>query len=161
MSIPSGQVLVVYDEWQMACCGEGFAVGDSVAWTVTAAPSEYFAGLSDPRLRASQVFREDHHGDLADDWPITRGVVSRVQAMSILTELDPDEPDGRTYRWKAGSEVLSDILTVRRRAGSDPVRPDIEADPSRYRVVPTPAEWLPPRGLELVAYLVTLDVSAA
>lgn len=163
MAIPSGQVLVVYDEWQMACCGEAFRVGGSVAWTITADPAggEYFAGLSDPRMSAGRVFREDHHGDLADDWPITRGVVRRIQALSILTELDPDEPDGRTYRWKVGSEVLQDITTVRRKIAPDPVLPEIDADPSRYRLIPTPAEWLPPHGLELVAYLVTLDLSSA
>lgn len=163
MAIARGQMLVVYNEWQMACCGEPFSVGDSVAWTITADPEggEYFARLSDPRMSATQVFREDHHGDLADDWPITRGVVRRIQTLSVLMELDPDEPDGRTYRWKAGSEVVRDITAAPREVAPDPVAPNIDADPFRFRVMPTAFESIPPQGLQLMDYLVTLEVSPA
>ncbi len=50
------------DDWQMQCCGESFAVGDVVSWTLLPADPEDFADIVGDERAESIDFREEHHG---------------------------------------------------------------------------------------------------
>lgn len=56
-------VQVVMSEWEQACCGEPFAVGDEVTWQLLAADPALIPDGEMPR------FLEEHHGQTPDDVP--------------------------------------------------------------------------------------------
>jgi hypothetical protein len=78
-------VSVWVQEWQFACCGGPFAVGDTVTWTISpAVPGALAAYLGEDRA-AALAGVEDHHDALPDPAPVAGRIVE------ILTDGD----DGR------------------------------------------------------------------
>lgn len=57
------RVEVVVAEWEQACCGEPFRVGDAVSWGILAVDPGDAAAGGVPR------FAEEHHGQTPDDVP--------------------------------------------------------------------------------------------
>lgn len=50
------------DDWQIQCCGQSFAPGDVVSWTLLEADPEDYADVVGSE-RADEIdFREEHHG---------------------------------------------------------------------------------------------------
>jgi hypothetical protein len=65
----------------MQCCGTAFSVGGLVAWTLAPAPEgEFPASVLGSDDAASLTHREEHHGGLPDDAPVTTGTVRSIQA---------------------------------------------------------------------------------
>ena len=62
---------VMYDDWQMECCGTPFSVGDEVAWQLEGGPSLYSV---------------ERHGEEAPD---TVGRVRSIQMVTQAFELRP------------------------------------------------------------------------
>jgi hypothetical protein len=66
----------------MECCGDPFAVGDTVNWTLLEQESEQAVIDEAGRrqvLRCSH--REENHGGVPDGAPVTRGQVTRLRAV--------------------------------------------------------------------------------
>jgi hypothetical protein len=82
------QIEVEISDWEQACCGSPFGVGDQTTWTVfAAAPSKSSAG-------ASPHFREEHHGETPHNvphWPIT-GTVVAISGISYPVIPAPGNP---------------------------------------------------------------------
>ncbi|MEW2123504.1 DUF6578 domain-containing protein [Streptomyces sp. NPDC007259] len=67
------------DDWQMQCCGEPFAPGDVVSWTLMEVDPEEYADLVGED-RASEIdFCEEHHGVGEERAPTSVEVVSVVE----------------------------------------------------------------------------------
>ncbi|WUT01199.1 hypothetical protein OHA46_09020 [Streptomyces sp. NBC_00708] len=67
------------DDWQMQCCGEPFASGDVVSWTLVEVDPEDYADLVGED-RASEIdFCEEHHGVGEERAPASVEVVSVVE----------------------------------------------------------------------------------
>lgn len=50
------------DDWQIQCCGQSFAPGDVVSWTLLEVDPEDYADVVGGE-RADEIdFREEHHG---------------------------------------------------------------------------------------------------
>jgi hypothetical protein len=75
-------VPVFVEEWQLACCGEPFAVGDRVAWEAepSAAPPgfESVAGVLPDGMHG--LFFEDHHDVTTSRRPVA-GTVRRIRVV--------------------------------------------------------------------------------
>ncbi|XIE78363.1 DUF6578 domain-containing protein [Streptomyces sp. SBR177] len=64
------------DDWQMQCCGERFAPGDVVSWTLLEADPEEYVDIVGGE-RADEIdFREEHHGQEERRTPTSVKVVS-------------------------------------------------------------------------------------
>jgi len=69
---------VLYEGWQMECCGTQFKIGDSVKWTVNNA-----SNINDIEGVENIDFIEDHHDDTEssrDMWILT----GKVESISLL-----------------------------------------------------------------------------
>ncbi|MET9915737.1 DUF6578 domain-containing protein [Streptomyces sp. NPDC006435] len=64
------------DDWQMQCCGERFAPGDVVSWTLLEADPEEYTGVVGGERAAGIDFREEHHGQGEETAPTSVEVVS-------------------------------------------------------------------------------------
>ena len=72
------------DGWQVQCCGEPFAVGDTVRWTLV--ERVFDDVLTDSRGRREQVHlthAEEHHGAVPEDVPPTEARLTRIQAVTF------------------------------------------------------------------------------
>ncbi len=89
------------DGWQVECCGEPFAVGDTVRWTLVERPFD--DQLVDERGRPEPrpTLAEEHHGDSPDDASVTAGVVRRIATVTFAYERLPGRE--RAYGPVAGS----------------------------------------------------------
>jgi hypothetical protein len=91
--------LVVWvDDWQMQCCGDSFAVGDEVAWTVREVDAEWLQRVFGPDPPVSVDAAEEHHGGADGDCPVTVGTVASIDAVHCWYEAVPG-PDGRSGRY--------------------------------------------------------------
>lgn len=69
------------DDWQMQCCGEPFAEGSDVEWTVVpVTDTSWYAEILVPDVAASITDREDHHSERRDLVTV-RGVVRSIDAV--------------------------------------------------------------------------------
>ncbi len=71
------------DAWQMQCCGEPFAVGDTVRWTLLEQPSADEVLDSGGRREAVATHVEEHHGGAPEDAPQTGARVRRILAVTV------------------------------------------------------------------------------
>lgn len=62
------------DDWQLQCCGDPFAIGDEVAWSLTTPHLEWLTSVLGPQRAAAITHAEEHHGRSEDAVP-TRGRV--------------------------------------------------------------------------------------
>lgn len=74
------QVTVWVDDWQLQCCGEPFAVGSHVAWTLGPANVDRLEVALGTQAGAIDLI-EDHHGGLPEGTPVTRGTVTSIKAV--------------------------------------------------------------------------------
>ena len=99
------------EDWQHECCGDPFAIGDEVSWTVY----EDETG----------EWREDHHDGAPPASIAVTGTVRRIQ----VVEQDFEEFEPRTWRPLPGTrgyadvDAMPDVLTteiglVRRKTGA-------------------------------------------
>lgn len=71
--------LVWYAAWQMECCGEPFAVGDVVDWTLgDVVDVEWLAAAVGGDLAADVTHVEDHH-DVDEGTTVRRGTVRGIR----------------------------------------------------------------------------------
>ncbi len=102
-------VRVWVDGWQVECCGEPFAVGDTVRWTLVERPLDDVLVDERGRPEPRPTLAEEHHGDSPDGAPVTEGVVRRIAEVTFAydpipgraREWGPVEGSGRTrQRWR-------------------------------------------------------------
>ena len=96
------------DAWQMQCCGEPFHLGSQVAWTLGDADAGWMESVlgTDPRRTVDAA--EDHHGQIPEDTPATRGTVTRIRAVHCRCAPVPGS-NSRTRYPVPGSGLLTDI----------------------------------------------------
>lgn len=62
------RAVVWYASWQMECCGDPFAVGDRVTWSVEAyIDDDWFSAALGPEMATRITHSEEHHSEDADD----------------------------------------------------------------------------------------------
>lgn len=65
--------------WQMECCGDPFAVGDQVVWTVDREiDDDWFVAALGPDMASRITHAEEHHDDGQDDLPEVSGRVLTI-----------------------------------------------------------------------------------
>lgn len=82
------RILVEINEWEHACCGMDFQVGDAATWKLRAVDPELSAATGQPR------FQEEHHGETPESvphWPVT-GTVRAIYAVTYPLVPIPGEP---------------------------------------------------------------------
>jgi hypothetical protein len=87
------QIDVVISEWEQACCGIPFRVGDRMTWKILAADPQ------STRPGASVRFDEEHHGQTPLDiphWDVT-GVVTSITCVRYPRVAIPGQ--ARTFTW--------------------------------------------------------------
>ncbi|MFF7339054.1 DUF6578 domain-containing protein [Streptomyces sp. NPDC008163] len=67
------------DDWQMQCCGEPFAPGGVVSWTLMEVDPEDYADLVGEERADGIDFREEHHGAEEGRAPASLEVLSVVE----------------------------------------------------------------------------------
>ena len=95
------------DAWQVQCCGEPFAVGELVRWTLLEQPTEEVladSGGSPEVVRLTHA--EEHHGGLPEQTPPTAGRVRRIRAVTFDHAEVPGQP--RVLTRVPGSGVALD-----------------------------------------------------
>ncbi|WP_394553634.1 DUF6578 domain-containing protein [Agromyces sp. MMS24-JH15] len=113
--------LVWMSEWEMACCGTPFAVGDHATWTIRLRSDlergelARLAEVLGEELAAEVAYWETHHDEPDDTtYPII-GTVRRIRAVSLETASTDEEPV--TFRTVAGSLVLTELEDIDHRSG--------------------------------------------
>ncbi|MDP5313397.1 DUF6578 domain-containing protein [Streptomyces poriferorum] len=108
------------DDWQIQCCGQRFAPGDVVSWTLLEADPEDYADVVGSE-RADQIdFREEHHGQGERHAPAAVEVVSIVE-VHCRYEVPPGST-GRVHFPVPGTTVL---VPVEDADGWAKARPDV------------------------------------
>lgn len=88
-----------YSEWQFACCGDPFAVGDRVDWRgMLVDADDEFA-----RRLGFEAYEEHHGGDRID----VAGTIDRIQAVFRRFRHAGDH-----YEWDRGELELLDVPSV-------------------------------------------------
>lgn len=64
------------DDWQIQCCGESFAPGDVVSWTLLEVDPEDYADMVGGERAARIDFCEEHHGRDEGRAPVRLEVLS-------------------------------------------------------------------------------------
>ncbi|GAA2740056.1 hypothetical protein GCM10009868_00660 [Terrabacter aerolatus] len=101
--------VVWVDAWQMQCCGEPFAVGDRVGWTLRDLPrGRVLDDVVGPEVAARLTHAEEHHGGVAEDAPVVHGTVRAIRAAHATFV--------RESHWVPG-----ELRTVRSADGTDDV----------------------------------------
>ena len=77
---------VFVSDWQYECCGDPFAVGDEVTWTVEPTPP------GDETLRAAGVEAYEDHHEMAES--PTREVSGTVRGIAILARQFREDAEG-------------------------------------------------------------------
>lgn len=120
------------DDWQVECCGDPFAIGSTVSWTVLPITDpDWLSDVLGPERAATVDAAEDHHTDAPDHLREITGVVQAISTVHCEFAMRrPRDPQG--LRPVPGTCVLNDVERV---------------------------DGTPPRraGLSFVGYLVGLD----
>ncbi len=69
------------DNWQMQCCGEPFAVGDEVSWTLRDPDTEWLESVLGSESAGGVDKAEEHHGGIGDGGTSTVGIVTSIHAV--------------------------------------------------------------------------------
>lgn len=98
MSDAQSESLVVWvDAWQMQCCGDPFAVGTWVEWTLDEeSDRDWLTAILGGDFAQQITHSEEHHGGLRDDAPATAGRVTRIRAVSSRFGPDPASASAAT-----------------------------------------------------------------
>lgn len=99
--------VVWVSSWQLQCCGDSFAVGGRVEWTVEdAVDRAWLDAALGPQQAARVTHTEDHHADHDDLRRLSGRVVSILAAWGAFA---PTEPDARTLSPVPGSARFVDV----------------------------------------------------
>jgi len=104
---------VFYESWEMECCGDAFAVGDQVSWSVTPADEMTRARVGElPGGAAPAVeWLHDGHGQATEPIALA-GTVRRIQAIWARSELV--DASSRVYEVVLGSQIAVDLTRANR-----------------------------------------------
>jgi uncharacterized protein DUF6578 len=104
--------VVWVDDWQLDCCGDSFAVGDVVNWTVIDEPGPTVLidgfGADPPHVDCA----EEHHGGVPEGTPPIRGVVKSIRAVHSRTA--PSKGHSRVNEVVPGSAIVTRVRGVDR-----------------------------------------------
>ncbi|CBG71364.1 MULTISPECIES: DUF6578 domain-containing protein [Streptomyces] len=108
------------DDWQIQCCGQSFAPGDVVSWTLLEVDPEDYADVVGSE-RADEIdFREEHHGQ-ADEHTRTSVEVMSIAEVHCRYEVPPGATD-KVNHPVPGTTVL---VPVKEADGWAKARPDV------------------------------------
>lgn len=106
----------------MQCCGEPFATGDEVSWTLRDADTEWLELVLGTELASGIDKAEEHHGGVGEDVTPTVGIVASVH--TVHCRYAPVPGHAKTHRFPvAGSGVVS---AVRSATGWTPDRGELK-----------------------------------
>ncbi|MFD8611333.1 DUF6578 domain-containing protein [Streptomyces sp. NPDC059631] len=108
------------DDWQIQCCGQSFAPGDVVSWTLLEVDPEDYADVvgSD---RADEIdFREEHHGQEEGYAPTLVEVLS-IAEVHCRYEVVP----GATNKVNHPVPGTTVLVPVKEADGCAEIRPDV------------------------------------
>jgi hypothetical protein len=93
-------------EWEFACCGGPFSVGDTVRWRISPAVSDRLAAFLGEEQASSLAGVEDHHNMLPDLASITGRIVEivavpddRARAVQVHSSRDRPPRGGPLAGW--------------------------------------------------------------
>ncbi|MFI0540182.1 DUF6578 domain-containing protein [Streptomyces sp. WSLK1-3] len=113
-------LMIWVDDWQIQCCGQSFAPGDVVSWTLLEVDPEDYADVVGSE-RADEIdFREEHHGQGEGHAPTSVEVVS-IAEVHCRYAVPPGATDN-VNRPVPGTTVL---VPAREADGWAKVRPDV------------------------------------
>jgi hypothetical protein len=116
-----GMTLTIWvDDWQIQCCGQSFAPGDVVSWTLLEVdPKDYAAVVGSER--ADEIdFREEHHGQGEGHAPISLEVVSIAEVHCRY-----GVPPGATDKVNHPVPGTTVLVPVKEADGWAKARPDV------------------------------------
>jgi hypothetical protein len=102
--------LVYVEASQMECCGDAFATGAVVRWTLTSADHDFLDAVLGPALSAEVTDAEEHHHDPATT-SVQRlaGVVQSIRTVSCQYA----KPDGASALYPvANTSVLAEVAST-------------------------------------------------
>jgi hypothetical protein len=105
------EIKVWMDDWQMQCCGEPFAVGDEVSWTLRDPDTEWLALVLGSEPAGGVDKAEEHHGGIGEGATPTVGIVTAIHAVRCRYAPLPDEAETQ-FAPVAGSGTLDAIRSV-------------------------------------------------
>jgi hypothetical protein len=135
MRVKIGARRVWMDGWQMECCGDPFAIGSIVRWTVFTPPDfEWLSAVLGDEGAHRIDGAEEHHGGEQGEMCSIEGAVRSIEA--VFCRYGPrGESDGAWYPVDRSGVLVPLSSASRTEHGVE--------------------------GLEFVGYVVTLDVVAA
>jgi hypothetical protein len=74
-------IKVWVDDWQMQCCGEPFAIGDEVSWTLRDPDTVWLELVLGNDWAGSIDLAEEHHGGVGGDVTHTMGIVTAIHTV--------------------------------------------------------------------------------
>lgn len=81
------------DAWQMQCCGDPFADGDVVTWTLSSAiDADYLGTVLAGDMARSVDYHEDHHDPASESVPKTTAVVTAIHSVRCWFEPSSGDP---------------------------------------------------------------------
>ncbi|MEV4426099.1 DUF6578 domain-containing protein [Streptomyces sp. NPDC049602] len=108
------------DGWQIQCCGQSFAPGDVVSWTLLEADPEDYADVVGSERAAGIDFREEHHGQEEGHTPTSVEVVSIVEVHCRY-----GAPPGATDQVNYPVPDTTVLVPVKEADGWAKARPDV------------------------------------
>jgi uncharacterized protein DUF6578 len=97
-------------DWELECCGEPFAVGTRVRWTVVKPDREWLTSVLGDRA-ATVTHMEEHHHPPDGASSVVTGTVRRIWAVSCRYAPRPDD-DPRVLHPVPGTAVLKKLTTA-------------------------------------------------
>lgn len=79
--------IVWYDEWQMACCGEPFSIGDKVKWPVSPDWNDDYLPVDMKQQVGRITYFYDAHADSLEGLFTLIGIVKNIQGVYLHFEL--------------------------------------------------------------------------
>lgn len=105
------EALIWVADWELQCCGEPFAVGDTVTWAASPADgsSDWLAALVGPDLGQKISYLNTRHGPHPSEGTATiSGEIVGIRAAFVRHKADP--PDRKMFHPVPGSEYLKDVF---------------------------------------------------
>lgn len=94
--------------WQMECCGDPFSVGDEVEWPLREPDRPWLESTLGTTTAAEVTYMEDHHGTDDATPARRRGIVRRIQAVSLVSA--PITRRSRVHLAVPGSHQTVDVV---------------------------------------------------
>ncbi|WP_308424467.1 DUF6578 domain-containing protein [Nocardioides albus] len=101
--------LVWVTEWQIECCGEPFAVGDHVCWTVRAPDVDWQRAALGAEISSAITHSVERHADDLDEVSQLTGTVVAIKR--AWGEFAQRNPDDHVHYPVPGSQRFLDVPT--------------------------------------------------